>query len=45
MPLYFWPLCRSGLVIRPAAYSAFHGLSQGLTPRSSCSTMPEVTRV
>ena len=29
------PFARRGLLIRPAACSAYHGLSQGLTPASS----------
>src|SRR5216683_1674000 len=45
IPLYGFPLWRSGRVIRPAACSAFHGLTQGLTPFSKWLTIWLVIRV
>src|SRR5438309_1725026 len=45
MPRYGVPLCRSGSVIRPAAWPAFQGLSQGRTPCSSSAITRSVTRV
>ena len=44
IPRYGIPLDRRGRVMRPAACSAFHGLSQGLTPCSREATICAVTR-